>query len=61
VLRDPDTGGEKEGREAGAGAVNEIAFETKELDSKETNNARLCPKPELALATTEDSETHTWT
>ena len=60
LLTDPETGGTKDGRVAGAGAVNEIAFETNELDSKETSNDKLRPKPELALETMEDSETQTW-
>ena len=59
LLTDPETGSTMDGTLAGAGAVNVITFEINELDSKETSNDRLRPKPELALETMEDSETQT--
>ena len=58
-LTDPERGGEEKTTLTGEGAVNDIAFEIKEQESKVTTIDALGPEPRLAFVTTADSDTHT--
>jgi hypothetical protein len=59
-LTDPDTGDTQKGTLRGAGAVNDIVFETNEKESNVAVIDKLDPKPLIDFATMVDSDTHKW-
>jgi len=58
-LTDPERGGKEKTALTGEGAVNDIAFEIKEQESKVTTIDKLSPEPQLVFVTTADSDTQT--